>query len=100
MNRTKKWIEILSILNGIKLKNDKKNDLRTSKLKKHLLQIECFQRCLSTENSNSVFTLKLNDCAEYTSRNEVMEPTTSNSYSQPIVPKPYPQPGRFYQACY
>ena len=51
-------------LNGLQVKNDKKNNLRTSKLNKDLSQIECFQCCLSIENSNSTFTLKLNYCAE------------------------------------
>ena len=54
------WTELKSdlkgceFLNGLQLKNDKKNNLITSKLNKDLSQIECFQCCLSTENSNSV----------------------------------------------
>ena len=54
------WTEVASelkgcqFLNGLQLKNGKKNNLRTSKLNKDLSQIEWFQCCLSTENSNSV----------------------------------------------
>ena len=44
-------------LNGLPLKNDKLNNLRTSKLNKYLSQIECLQCCLSIENPNSVFLL-------------------------------------------
>ena len=45
------WTELKSKLegcqfqNGQQLKNSKKNKLRTSKLKKDLTQIECFQYC-------------------------------------------------------
>ena len=56
------WTELKSelkgcqcFLNGLLLKNDKINNLRTSKLNKDLSQIECFQCCLSTENLNSVY---------------------------------------------
>ena len=42
-------------LNGLQLKNDTKNNLRTSKLNKDVSQIEYFQCCLSKENSNSVY---------------------------------------------
>ena len=51
-------------LNGLQLKNDKKNNLRTSKLNKDLSQIEYSQCCLSIENSNCVFYFEINDCAE------------------------------------
>ena len=54
MNRTKSELKVCQFLNGPKLKNDKKNNLRTSKLNKDLSQIECFQCRLSIENSNSV----------------------------------------------
>ena len=40
--------------NGLQLKNDKKNNLNTSKLNKDLSKIECFQCCLSVENSDIV----------------------------------------------
>ena len=55
------WTELKSelkgcqCLNGLLFKNDKINNLRTSKLNKDLSQIECFQCCLSTENLNSVY---------------------------------------------
>ena len=49
INRTKKWIA-----GCLQLKNDKKSNLRTSKLNKDLSQIKCFQCCFSTENSHSV----------------------------------------------
>ena len=52
-------------LYGPQPKNDQSNNLITSKLNKDLSKIECFQCLLSIENSNSVFTLKLNDCAEW-----------------------------------
>ena len=55
------WTELKSglkscqFLSGLQLKNDKTNNVRTSKLNKDLSQIEYFQCCLSIENSNSVF---------------------------------------------
>ena len=55
------WTELKSelkscqFLNVLQLKNNKKNNLRAWKLNKDLSQIECFQCCLSIENSNSVF---------------------------------------------
>ena len=56
-------------LNGIQLKNDKKNNLRTPKLNKKLSKIECFQCCLSIENSKSVsFSFETNDCADWNKR--------------------------------
>ena len=54
---------------GLQLKNDKKNNLRTSKLNKDLSQIECFQCCLSIKiRIVFLFTLKLNDWAEWNKR--------------------------------
>ena len=56
-----RWTELKNelkdcqFLNGLQLKNDKKSNLRTSKLNKDLSQIECFQYYLSIENLNSVF---------------------------------------------
>ena len=38
-----------------KLRMTKRRKLRTSKLNKDLSTIECFQCCLSIENSNGVF---------------------------------------------
>ena len=52
-------MKVCQFLNGLQWqndKNDKKNNLKTSKLNKNLSQIECFQCCLSIVfNSNSVF---------------------------------------------
>ena len=48
-------MKVCQLLDGLQLKNDKNNNLRTPKLNKDLSQIECFQCCLSIENSNSVF---------------------------------------------
>ena len=55
-------------LNGLQLKNDTKDNLRTSRLNKDLSQIEYFQCCLSIQNSNCDFTLKINDCALWNKR--------------------------------
>ena len=54
MNLNYDELEVCQFLNVLQLKNDKKNNLRTSMLNKDLSQIECFQCCLSVENSNSV----------------------------------------------
>ena len=55
MNLNYDELKVCQFLNVLQLKNDKKNNLRTSMLNKDLSQIECFQCCLSVENSNSVF---------------------------------------------
>ena len=50
----KNELKVCQFLNILQLKNAKKNNLRTSKLNKDLSQIQCFQCCLSIENSNRV----------------------------------------------
>ena len=65
MNRTKRELKVYQFVNGLKLKNDKKNNLRTSKLTKIYHKSDVFnvayqQRIWIVFR----FTLKLNDSAE------------------------------------
>ena len=46
----KSQLKVCQFLYGLQLQNDKKNNLRTSKLNKDLSHIKCFQCCLSIEN--------------------------------------------------
>ena len=71
-------------LNSLQLKNDKKNNLRTSKLNKDLSQIECFQCCLPIENSNRVsfyFETKWLRRMKYTYRRELANKTDNCTVS-------------------
>ena len=51
----KSELKVCQLQSDRQIKNDKKYKLWTSKLNKDFSQIECFQCCLSIENSNSAF---------------------------------------------